>query len=617
MKIKIIIMLIGLSLFSTSCLEEYLDVAPEAGLTEEDIFTKYNNFKSFFDRVYEGQRKFGSNWRDYNIKTAYPLYFAFWDQKYSWWAMTDLVDQGRYMESQAIKNGTIGSIVGKFIDDGNRRPILQSMFEVIRICNISLSKLDQIQDASPDEILDLEAQAHFVRAFAHLELFRVWGPMPYLTKALGPEDSWDISRLSKWETATMIANDFDTAANLFAKAKDIPLMRRDNPNPGPGHLEHPDIWRPNGATALAFKGRVLLYRASPLNNDKGLEDWKAATDANWNAIKTASEWGYKLLPFSEFTTNFIGARNTDEALWSWSAGNKSYNAGDMTFEICGHMAGNKGSFSGSCPTQNTVDKFETIWGDALNTEQDRAAAIASGHYNDQNPYQDRDPRFYASVIYNGAPIPGYTTAQIYYDPVNNQYSDLLDPAYLGRTRTGYLSRKWWGGQSVKNKSLQPLTTDPLIRMAELYLNFAEAANRAYGPTTVPPGAEMSALDAVNQIRDRAGMPPVLAKYTVSTETLEPRIRNERTVELIMEGHYFQDIRRWMIAPQTMTQTLIGMNIEKLAPGYDESQYPTGFKYSREPLPADRQVTWKDEMYYFPFLPDDMFKMSVFEPNPTW
>jgi len=617
MKLRFIIILLGMSLISTSCFNEYLDVAPEAGLTEEDVFTKYNNFKSFFDRVYEGQKKFGNNNRDYNIKTAYPLYFAFWDQKYSWWAMTDLVDQGRYMESQAIKNGTIGGIVRKFINDGNRRPILESMFGVIRICNIALSKLDQIQDASPDEILDLEAQAHFVRAFAHLELFRVWGPMPYLTKALGTDDPWDMPRLSKWETATMIANDFDTAANLFSKATDIPLMRRDNPNPGPGHLEHPDIWRPNGATALAFKGRTLLYRASPLNNEKGVEDWKEATDANWKAIKTATDLGYKLLPFSEYTTNFIGARNTDEALWSWSAGNQRYNSGSMKFEISGPMSGSKGSNSGSCPTQNTIDKFETIWGDPLNTENDRSQAVAAGHYVEQNPYENRDPRFYVNVIYNGAPIPGYNTAKIYYDPVSGQYSDLLNPSYLGRSRTGYYSRKWWGGQSVKNKSLRPLTSDPLIRMAELYLNFAEAANRAYGPTTVPPGAEMSALDAINLVRDRVGMPPVQAQFTSSTEAFEPRIRNERTVELIMEGHYYQDIRRWMIAPETMSQTLMGMNVEKLAPGYDENEYPTGFKYTRVPLPSDRQVSWKDEMYYFPFLPDDMFKMSLFEANPSW
>ena len=174
----ILICAVALAMSTTSCLEKYLDKSPNAGLEEQDIFTKYNNFKSFFDRVYEGTKKYGSHWRDYNLKTAYPLYFAFWDQKYSWWAMTDLVDQGRFMESQSIKSGNIGGIVTKFINDGNRRPILQSMFEVIRIANQCLERMDQITDASPDEITDLEAQAHFVRAFAHLELFRVWGQCP-------------------------------------------------------------------------------------------------------------------------------------------------------------------------------------------------------------------------------------------------------------------------------------------------------------------------------------------------------------------------------------------------------------------------------------------------------
>ena len=190
------------------------------------------------------------------------------------------------------------------------------------------------------------------------------------------------------------------------------------------------------------------------------------------------------------------------------------------------MSGSKGSNSGDCPTQNTIDRFETKWGDPLLTQADRDAAEALGHYNEQDPYKDRDPRFYIDIIYNQAPIPGYNTADIYFDPSTDSYSDLLDHAYLGYSRTGYYERKWWGGQSVKNKSQKPLMSDPLIRMAELYLNYAEAANRAYGPGGAAPGASMNAVEAINLVRNRVGMPPVKPEFTASTEDFEPRIWNE-------------------------------------------------------------------------------------------
>jgi starch-binding outer membrane protein, SusD/RagB family len=157
----------------------------------------------------------------------------------------------------------------------------------------------------------------------------------------------------------------------------------------------------------------------------------------------------------------------------------------------------------------------------------------------------------------------------------------------------------------------------LFRLAELYLNYAEAANEAYGPSTPAPGATLNAIQAINVIRTRAGMPNVLAAYTVSTDAFRPRIKNERCVELSWEGHYYNDVRRWSDLQTVMTNTLIGMDIEKLAAGYDATAYPTGFRYTRKPLTQDRQVVWKPQMYYLPFNNADNLKMTKFVPNPVW
>lgn len=611
-KYIIIFLCIGLSsLLLTSCLEEYLDKAPEAGLTTEEIYSKYVNFMLYFDGVYNG--KIGSY--EHNIKTGYPLYFdinIYGGMITTMEALTDNSDMARMGASQSIKSGNMGSLLQRFTYEAIRRPILRSMFIVIRKCNTALQNIGMLKDATQEDTDDIIAQAHFVRAFAHFTLFNWWGRMPYITHVIGPEDQWDIPRLSKHETLMKIAADFDTAAIYFEKAG---RMRRD-PGPGlVGHLDHPDQFRPNGVTAKALKARALLYAASPLNNEHGAKDWEEATKANWEAIQIAKDYGYDLMTAANYKENFIGSKYTNEQLWAWYAGTYGYNSGQLREVITGIFTGSKsGNRDGESPTQNGVDKFETKWGDPLYTQAERDAATDLGHYNEQDPYKDRDPRLAIDVIYNTTPMTGYGTAKIYYEMVNGvaKYAELLDYSYMGVTYTGYYNRKYWGEQSIKNK-INVQYTGAIIRLGELYLNYAEAANEAYGPNTAAPGANMTAVQAINVIRQRVGQADVLPQFTATKEALRPRIKNERTVELFDEGHSYFDMRRWMDAPALMSGTLYGMDIEKVPVS---TTYPTGYKYTRQPL-AGRQGVWKEAMYYLPFPTEDMYKMKNFEPNALW
>ena len=615
---KYIITLVCIVLFPvifSSCLESYLDKSPESGLVTDDVFKKPDNFKKFFRAVYEGRQLDGTTWRDYNIKMGMPFYFAQWDQKYTWEGITDCADMGRYMEGQTLKSGQVSAFVNKFTYDRARRPILGSMFTAIRVCNMTLENIHLLQ-ADQVEIDDFTAQAHFVRAFAHFELFRIWGPMPYITTVLGPEDQWDIPRLSKHETLIRIAADMDTAATFFAKAN---LMRRDNPIPGaPGHLTHADQRYPAGVAAKAFKARALLYAASPLNNELGIKDWEEAAKANWEAIEIAIQNGYALQTAAKYKDNYVGVTYTNEQLWGYSYGSWNWDNGNQQGMVNGVFGNSKSSWSGECPTQNFVDKFETKFGEPLNTAAERAAAAAAGHYNEQDPYKDRDPRFYIDIIYNQASnIIGWSNskAQIWYQMVNGvaQYGQLVDQSYLGITRTGYYARKRWAENSVNNKTSKQIT-DPIIRLGELYLNYAEAANEAYGPNGSAPGASMTALQAVNLMRTNIGQPVVLAQYTGSKDAFRPRVKNERNIELCFEGHYYFDIRRWKDAPAAYAGPLMGVDIEKVTVN---STYPTGFKYTRYALSADRQSNWKDAMYYLPFNTEDTYKMKNFVSNEVW
>jgi hypothetical protein len=629
--IKIIVFAGIFAMISPGCLEEYLNEAPDAGLTTDVVFSKYTNMKNFFGSVYDGTRSVSGTTYEYNIKVAHPLYFAL-RMEYTWDGMTDMSDNGRQYESQSIKAGQMGGTIDKFAGPVSAKniPILVSLFEVIRICNITLANIDKMQDALQVDKDDLIAQAHFIRAYAHFGLFRIWGPMPYLTKALVQGDQFDIPRLSRYETCIKIAQDFDTAYVYFKKAgimrRDLDLQLSNTANQ----------FRPAGVAALALKSRALLYAASPQNNKNGVTDWQDAAKACWQAIDTAKFYGYAMQTAANasgnlkqaYKNNFMNVGRTNEQIWQyWANGNApntpnnsgpNYSIGLTTVQSMTNavFAQQATAMSGENPTQNFVDRFETKWGEPLNTPADRAAAAALLHYNEQDPYSNRDPRFAWGIIFNQTTeVAGYNPANIYYETINGKqvFSELLNyAAFLGVSRTGYYQRKTIYDSNTKVATSYNLT-DPIIRMAELYLNYAEAAAQGYGGETgSAPGALLNATQAVNVVRNRVGMPNF--PTGLSAATFMNRLKNERIVELCFEGHYFYDIRRWLDAPAAMNQVLYGMDIEKVTVS---PTYPKGFRYTRLPLPADRQPTWKDEMYTFPFTTEDNYKMRNFTPNPIW
>jgi len=623
----ILLLITGMSLvLTTSCLKEYLDKAPESGLTEDIVFTKYANFKLFFDANYDGRKYYNNGWRDtWNYRSCTPLYMDLWDQKYCINSTTDACDQGRYMEGQAWKSGNMSeTIVSKLCYDGQRRPVLGACFDGIRICNIAMRNVSRIQDANDDTKNDFRGQAYFLRAFYHFTLFRLWGTMPYLDYVMGPYDAtWDLARLPKNDYLMRIATDLDSAYYFFNLCGQV---RRD-PMPGvSGSLNYAtyEMYRPNGMAAKAFKSKVLLYAASPLNNKSGVSDWQNAAAAAWDAIQLAESKGVIILPLTDPVSgndrhlNYYGKDVCDESIWTRTYGTQTWNWGGGSGAVATMWGGafmSHTSASGINPTQNWVDKYETKNGWPLNTPADRAAAVAAGEYKEQDPFANRDPRLATDIIYNQGPCQGWTNnkAQIWYDGTTP--SELLVTTWPGRSYTGYALRKYWANNSTKNQSSSSIYADPLFRLTELYLNYAEAVNEAYGPGGTAPGSSLTAIAAINRIRTKSGMPNVLPAYTASKDAFRPRIKNERNVELSFEGqHYYDDIRRWNELQQVMSSKLIAIIPQKTT---NLVNYPTGFIYERTELTADRQTAWEEGMYYLPFLNADALKMKNFVANPVW
>lgn len=619
MKRKYIILLFC-ALFSFSgC--NFLEVDPELeGLKEEDVFSTYKNYRLYFDYILTKDQSINK----LNIHEGYPMFVDFNDRRFALVSTTDAADAGRLLRAQQeIKICRLSDeTCSDFSFSSSRRPIALAMFKIIRIANRSIENIDKLTNAKPQEIAELLGSAYFVRGYAHFVLCRFYGGMPYIDES--QKDNWDLERLTANETYRRAADDLYKA---YEYLRDAGKMRRDAVPGVAGHLAAADMNRPSGCTALAIRARALMYAASPLNNLNGQQDWADAAEACGLALSTALEWKYELLPASKYTENFVGKEYTNESLWSYS----HYASGDVS-SLSGFNSYPLSYYKNACgvnPTQNFVDKYETIDGYALNTEEDRRIAIEAGKYNDQNPYARRDPRFELTILHDGSTTPYVEgTVNIHYDPSTKKYPTTqisgVDSSFgiewgtkegtQGYSNTGYYLRKMWSG-ARGDKDIKRYYHDPLIRLAEIYLNYAECVNEAYGPNGQSSNCTITALEAVNTVRRRINMPEVRSEYTVSPDIFRERIRNERNIELAFEGnHYYFDIRRWKTAPESMGQTLMGMYIEKCEVS---DQYPAGRKYERRAIPQNRQCVWKDCMYWWPFPIEDANKLVVFRNNENW
>jgi hypothetical protein len=224
------------------------------------------------------------------------------------------------------------------------------------------------------------------------------------------------------------------------------------------------------------------------------------------------------------------------------------NAGHTHLEIANGPNG-YGGWGGNLPLQNLVDDYEMNNGKPITDP--------TSTYNAQDPYVNRDPRFYATILFNGAPYRGSTIETFL--PGGKDSKDGNEN--WNTSKTGYYLRKFinesyplqnpWG-----NAGFQPWY---YFRYAEVLLNFAEAANEMGGPDAVPAGSTLSARAAINLVRSRVNMPAVTA---TTQSDMRTAIQNERRVELAFEEHRFYDVRRWKIAEVTESKPALGITITK-------------------------------------------------------
>ncbi|WP_286860846.1 RagB/SusD family nutrient uptake outer membrane protein [Proteiniphilum sp. UBA5510] len=406
-------------------------------------------------------------------------------------------------------------------------------YTAIRNANIFLANVNK-SPLTDSEKTSSANQARFLRAYYYHELFRWFGPLVISTEPSDPFAFEDTRRESLANTVEFIVNEFDTLS-MEGKL--------------PDKWEGSDYGRATRTAAMAYKARTLLYAASSLYESSGVK-WEEAAEAAMDVINYSEAKGLHSLyihsdePEKSYTRYFNERSNPENILvYLRAPDNDLYNL----FPAFNPWNVNKELTT--VPTQWLVDSYDMADGSepivGYNSDYSPVINPNSG-YNEQDPYKNRDPRFYQTILHHGMTWP----------KVNNKPAkvDITTPNNWG---SGYFLVKFLDDRIDHRTGGQTSMNFIMMRYAEVLLNYAEAVNEASDTQA----ARTKAVEQLNRIRKRAGIinPINASDYTQST--LRERIRKERRVELCFEEHRFFDIRRWKIANDVMNKPAIGIAIE--------------------------------------------------------
>ncbi|MFD2556626.1 RagB/SusD family nutrient uptake outer membrane protein [Sphingobacterium tabacisoli] len=537
-KIFSILLITGCSFLQLSCEKDFLEKKPLDSYSDADVWQDLNLVEAFINSRY----------------TLLPFPEAQGVQKA--YFMSGASDEGNskhsYGNERALELGQMGP-------DNPVYNFWELNYQEIRNLNIFFSRINDVPSVGEVAIAQknrLIGEAHFLRAYAYFDLIRHYGGVPIVDKVYDLNDgSFEISRNTFDEGIAFILKDIEKAIEM------LPTSYKDNTK---------SIGRATSTAAYALKSRALLYAASALHNpSNNREKWTASALASKEAIDFAESNGYGLYQNLDYKKVFTDKRNI-EVLFDYNFSNVPGGGMDI---VC--QPNSYGGWSVYTPSQTMVDAFELKNG--------KLPTDPTSGYDAQNPYINRDPRFYANILYNGATFRG-TTVETFDGGKDSQKGD----QGWNATETGYNWRKYMS-ESIRFGSEGSNQNWIIFRLAELYLNYAEAL------------AELDqdglAREYVNKTRNRESVK--MPAITESGSALKSRIRGERQVELCFESHRLYDVRRWKIAMQTENKPLMGVNITKNGDG--------SFTYQPKLV---RNRTFIEAYYLFPIARTEVNRNSL-------
>lgn len=585
---KLIYCLLFFSLLILSSCSGYLDDEPQSGLTLEETFSRRSKTEAYLYNVYSYLPDEANIWRDT-----------------PWVGASDEADITWERDNYA----TYMINMGNFNPQNWQYNFWKHYYRGIRGASVFMENVWKCNELKQIEKDTYKAEARFLRAVYHFFLLRQYGPIIIIDEALEPSidlDTGNKTRSSFDECVNFIVTELDSACSVLPLTIDDPKW----------------YGRPTKGAALAFKARVLLYAASGLYNGNAdyanfkthegvhfiaqeydADKWKKAAAANKAVIDLNQ---YSLFyhthnskpeedndPFLSYQNLFIKPWNSEVIFCRPGNDLKGYE------KHCAPRSVN--GWNGCAVTQKQVDAYHMANGKQIWEE---GSGYSENGFCDEDTrftpigthkmYVNREPRFYASVVFNGAiwPFTG-KKVQLYLtgnDGIKNSHD---------HSKTGYLIRKMVAPDSDVQNGKHVRRPLIYIRLGEIYLNYAEALNE-YEPNN-PDIAKY-----VNLIRHRAGLADLPAG--LSQGDMRERIRRERQIELAFEGHRFFDTRRWKIAEKEDCGDFIGMNVYSGTSFEDESFFKR--------VVFEKRV-FEKKNYLWPITQNEIDKAKHLIQNPFW
>ena len=569
------------------CNDDFFDAQPDNLLNIETIFSNRAQTENYWGGLYS------------------PIPDV-WDQPYNyfWSAITDEIDVSNWQEFPA-NSGALSA--------DNVNTMYVNYYNKIRQCQIFIDNVDKCTELLTAEngatlVKEYKAEAKFLRAFYYWSVMKMHGPVVILP--LNSDDAagenYQIPRSSWDESVEFVLAQIDEAL------KDLPaehfLM-------GTTTVDGTQLGRINKMVAEAVKSEILLFHASPLyNGNTSMSNWrnydgkqlinptydpskwqKAAAQAK-AAIDIAEANGKALYVkngSNEFETAYLSTRDVfwdgyqKEGIWLRPSTNRHQ------WEIHASPRAISGTaYNGLAVVQELVDDFRMENGQSIqqsssyneNTySQEETRYYAEGT---NKMYTDREPRFYSYITFNGSLIPGSPKSGMKWVEFFASGNSGKNGAPRDWPKTGYTARKNIHPSFSVNPSNATNRAAMLIRLSELYLNYAEALNESQPNNP-------NILTYLNKVRTRAGLPAL--SPGLSQSRMREEIRLERRVELCFEGKRFFDVRRWKLADQE---------------GYKQGGNYTGMDMTKgsainspdfhKRVPAVLRAQWEDKNYFMPW-----------------
>lgn len=612
--------LIAFMLIGNSSCTDYLDRSPDSSISGTDAFKNFTNFQGFVEELYycipdfaKGYWTNSFNWGDDEIMNVGIDYH-----------MVYKIDQGDFWGWQSEYDGwQSGWMDRRGMNTTNDARFDKSLWPMawygIRKANMGIENLDKMIDATAEERELVEGQLYFFRGWFHFQLMQYFGGLPYIDEVLPSDQPLRLPRLNYHETAQRAANDFSKAASLLP-------IDWDNTTAGKHTLGKNQL-RINKIMALGYLGKNLLWAGSPLMNQEStgsksynVDFCKKAAEAFGELLSLveSGETQYSLVDFKDYSNLFY----TNKQNWLMPGSTEAIFRGP-SYEPNGTNWGFSKQFQTrqltdggvfSLPTANYVSYYGMANGLPLDDP-------TSG-FDPKKPWKDRDPRFYHDIIYDGAKV---VQGSMPADAEGNRYANLYTNGSFRDlnygSRTGYLlykfipvtCNKYDDGYGYGNANHIHLSW---MRLADIYLMYAEAAAQATNSSIGKSNnCTLTAENAINIIRARAGIDPINTKFLGSLDAFMSELRRERAVELAFEGHRFNDLRRWLLLTEYPYN--VKTSQEFVRTGDFNAEDPTQNQVSgyKESLILTRNFSSKH--YWLPMKESDTTLYLEFSQNPGW